>query len=55
MTRRVDSDEKTLHTTFGNECKFSWDSKATRKTSMTITSLVIWRQTSFKSTEASFN
>ena len=31
MTRRVDSSEKTLHTTSGNECKFSWDSKARRK------------------------
>ena len=25
MTREVDSGEKTLHTTSGNECKFSWD------------------------------
>ena len=26
MTSRVDSGEKTLHTTAGNECKFSWTS-----------------------------
>ena len=38
MTTGVDSGEKTLHTTSGNECKFSWDSKARRKTSLTITS-----------------
>ena len=38
MTRRVDSDEKTLDTTSGNECKFSWDSKARRKTLLTKTS-----------------
>ena len=31
MTRGVDSSEKTLHTTSGNECKFSWDGKARRK------------------------
>ena len=36
MTRGVDSDEKTFHTTSGNECKFSWDSKARRKTSLAI-------------------
>ena len=36
MARGVDFGEKTLHTTSGNECKFSWDSKARRKTSMTI-------------------
>ena len=38
MTRGVDSGEKTLDTTSGNECKFSWDSKARRKTSLTKTS-----------------
>ena len=27
MTRGVDFGEKTLHTTSGNKCKFSWDSK----------------------------
>ena len=32
MSREVDSREKTLHTTSGNECKFSWDSKARKKT-----------------------
>ena len=36
MTTGVDSGQKTLHTTFSNECKFSWDSKARRKTSLTI-------------------
>ena len=38
ITRGVDSGEKTLDTTIGNECKFSWDSKARRKTSLTKTS-----------------
>ena len=32
MTRGIDSSEKILHTTSGNECKFSWDSNARRKT-----------------------
>ena len=32
MTRGVDSGEKTFHITSGNDCKFSWDSKARRKT-----------------------
>ena len=36
MTREVDSGEKTFHTTSGNDCKFSWDSKARRKTSLAI-------------------
>ena len=59
MTRGVDSGEKTFHTTSGNECKFSWDSKARRKTSLAITSSfrkrqVTWSQTLFKLTEASF-
>ena len=30
--RGVNSSEKTLHTTSSNECKFSWNSKARRKT-----------------------
>ena len=65
MTRGVDSGEKTLHTTFGDECKFlkfSLGSKARRKTIAEKTSLttivvpfkkrqVIWRHTSFESTE----
>ena len=38
ITRGVDSGEKTLDTTIGNECKFSWDSKARRKTLLTKTS-----------------
>ena len=38
ITRGVDSSEKTLDTTIGNECKFSWDSKARRKTLPTKTS-----------------
>ena len=38
MTRGVDSGEKTLDTTSGNECKFSWDSKTRRKTSLRKTS-----------------
>ena len=32
VTRGVDSGEKTLDTTVGNVCKFSWYSKARRKT-----------------------
>ena len=36
MTRGVDSGEKTLHTTSSNECRFSWGSKARRKTSLTL-------------------
>ena len=40
ITRGVDSSEKTLDTTIGNECKFSWDSKARRKTLLTKTSVV---------------
>ena len=36
MTRGVDSGAKTVHTPSGNECKFSWDSKAGRKTSVTV-------------------
>ena len=31
MTRGVDSGEKTFHTTSGNDCKFSWDSKSEEK------------------------
>ena len=31
-TTGVNSGEKTLHTTSINECKFSWDSNARRKT-----------------------
>ena len=31
MTSRVDSGEKTLHTTAGNECKFSWAAKRAEK------------------------
>ena len=38
ITRGVDSGQKTLDTTIGNECKFSWDSKARRKTLLTKTS-----------------
>ena len=38
ITRGVDSGEKTFDTTSGNECQFSWDSKARRKTSLTKTS-----------------
>ena len=38
ITRRVDSSEKTLDTFIGIECKFSWDSKARRKTLLTKTS-----------------
>ena len=38
ITREVDSGEKTLDTTIGNECKCSWDSKARRKTLLTNTS-----------------
>ena len=41
MTRGIDSSEKTLHTTSGNECKFLWDSKARRKTIAEKTSLTI--------------
>ena len=41
MTRGVDSNENTLHTTSGNECKFLWDSKARRKTIAEKTSLTI--------------
>ena len=37
-TRGVDSGEKTLDTTCGNECKFWLDCKARRKTSLTKTS-----------------
>ena len=40
MTRGVDSGEKTLDTTSGNECKFLWDSKARRKMSLTTTSFL---------------
>ena len=40
ITRGVNSGEKTLDTTSGNECKFSWDSKARRKMSLTKTSLL---------------
>ena len=59
MTRGVDSGEKTFHTTFVNKCKFSWESKARRITLLAIISSfrkrqVTWRQTSFKSTDASF-
>ena len=32
MTTGVDSSEKTSHTTFDNEWKFSWDSKTRTKT-----------------------
>ena len=32
MTTGVDSNEKTFHTTFDNEWKFSWDSKTRTKT-----------------------
>ena len=39
ITRGVDSSEKTI--TSGNECKFSWDSKARRKT-MAETSLTAY-------------
>ena len=38
ITRGVDSSEKTLDTTIGYQCKFSWDSKARRKMSLTKTS-----------------
>ena len=38
ITRGVDSGEKALDTTIGYECKFSWDSKARRKTLLTKTS-----------------
>ena len=38
MTRGVDSGKNTFHTTSGNECKFSWDSKARKKTSLAISS-----------------
>ena len=38
ITRGVDSGEKTLDTTSGNEWKFARDSKARRKTSLTKTS-----------------
>ena len=38
ITRGVDSGEKTLDTTIGYECKFSWDSKAKRKTLLKKTS-----------------
>ena len=31
MTRGVDSGEKTLDTTSGNECKFSWAAKQAEK------------------------
>ena len=31
MTSRVDSGEKTLHTTAGNECKLSWTAKRAEK------------------------
>ena len=31
ITRGVDSGEKMLDTTIGNECKFSWDSKAKKQ------------------------
>ena len=41
MTRGIDSSEKILHTTSGNECKFSWDSNARRKTIAEKTSLTI--------------
>ena len=42
MTRGIDSDEKTLLTTSGNESNFSWDSKARRKTIAEKTSLTIY-------------
>ena len=35
ITRGVDSGEKTLDTTIGNEINFSWDGKARRKTLLT--------------------
>ena len=38
ITIEVDSGEKTLDNTIGNDCKFSWDSKAKRKTLLTKTS-----------------
>ena len=38
MTRGVDSGEKTFQTTFVNECKFSWESKARRKALLAMTS-----------------
>ena len=38
ISRGVDSREKTLDTTIGYECKFSWDSKERRKTLLTNTS-----------------
>ena len=41
ITRGVDSGEKTLDTTIGNKCKFSWDSKARRKTLLTKTSAIL--------------
>ena len=41
MTRGIDSGEKTLLTTSGNECKFLWDSKTGRKTIAEKTSLTI--------------
>ena len=41
MTRWVDSDEKTLHTTSSNECKFLWNSNSRRKTIAEKTSLTI--------------
>ena len=37
ITRGVDSGEKKIDTTIGCECKFSWDSKARRKTLLTKT------------------
>ena len=45
MTRGVDFAKKTLHTTSGNECKFSWttNSKARRKTIADKKSLTITR------------
>ena len=41
MTTGVDSGEKTLHNISSNECTFSWDSNARRKTIAEKTSLTI--------------
>ena len=57
MTRGVDSNEKTLHTTSGNERKFLWDIKAGRKTMAEKTSLTItssfWESLNWKASTSS--
>ena len=49
MTRGVDSSEKTLHTTSGNECKFSWDIKA-RRNNMTDNNQFLQKEVSYTET-----